>query len=149
MSVCPLTKQACTDTCAWYRGKTEAKCAAITALAGVAVRGREVSDRLAAINNELHQVAEALELAALNENAAKQPKAVHEITDQELENYIRALNPLEVANQYTRAMYDQFTAWAAANGLKPCTSAKFTRRTCAVHPFTTKSNKYVPIRRVK
>lgn len=148
MSVCPLTKQACTDTCAWYRGKMEAKCAAITALAGVAVRGREVSDRLAAINNELHQVAEALELAALNEKTAA-PKQVHEITDLELENYIKTLNPLEVANQYTRPVYDQFQAWAAASGLKPCTSAKFTRRTCAVHPFTTKSNKYVPIRRVK
>lgn len=71
---------------------------------------------------------------------------VFDITDEEIERYISALNPLSIANTTTLNAFERFVAWCETKNLIPCSRKKFSRRVCKIHPFTVSPKSiFVPI----
>ncbi len=111
-----------------------------------------------ALGGRLTQVKQAIEglqgsvdeLALLvSENGSdgteEAPKVVREVSDQEVDQYVEAVNPLTIANVSTSQVYKDFERWCSGRGLSPCTQMKLSRRITHFHPLEAKVGTFVPI----
>lgn len=114
-----------------------------------------VQESFSADQSELHAIRSAvediyIELDEVKGKDAQEPKKTvfeRDVTEQEVETFVKTINPLFIANTKTADTYSEFESWCKARKLVPCFKSKLTNAVCREFPFKVDAGRYVAIRK--